>query len=116
RSVIAVAIWLVVSTLAIAAVVAAARRDSADPARCAALVPLDRRCCAEGQRVENGRCVGRPERCPVPLVVSEAGCAVEMTRVFVPGGVIKAGVGDWEAEGRASRDDVAVAPFELDRF
>jgi formylglycine-generating enzyme required for sulfatase activity len=104
------------SSLAVAAVVIRAERDSADPARCAGLVPLGNRCCARGQTLEADRCVGRPERCPEPLVVMDRGCVPPDTRVALTGGLLRAGVGDWEAEGRMVPHEAHVQPFELDAF
>jgi len=108
--------FVAVSTLAIAAVVAKARHDSADPARCAGLLPVSNRCCAPGQRLEGGHCQGRPDRCPAPLLVTNAGCVAPVIRVFLEGGVLHAGAGDWEAEGRVQSRGASVGPFELDAF
>jgi formylglycine-generating enzyme required for sulfatase activity len=108
--------FVAVSTLAIAAVVAKARRDSADPARCAGLVPISNRCCAPGQKLEGGHCRGRPDRCPPPLLVTDAGCVAPAVRVSLAGGVLHAGAGDWEAEGRVQSREAAVGTFEIDAF
>lgn len=37
-------------------------------------------------------------------------------RVAVAGGVLRAGAGDWEAQGRITPHDARMAPFELDAF
>src|SRR5882724_4475505 len=116
RQVSKVAAFVAASSVAIAAVVWKALRDSADPSRCANLVAMGTRCCAVGQVVEGARCVGRPERCPEPLVVTDLGCAVRRRRVAVPGGIVRAGTGDWEAEGRVHPHEAKVAPFEIDAF
>ena len=98
----------------IAAVVARARHDAADPARCAGLVAIFDRCCAPGQTVVSGRCTGRPSSCPPGLDVTASGCVGEQRRVFVAGGLLHAGAGDWEAEGRVRPHDATIASFELD--
>jgi formylglycine-generating enzyme required for sulfatase activity len=116
RDAFLVAAFVVVSSVAVAGVVARARRDSADPSRCAGLVPIGNRCCATGQRLEGNRCAGRPARCPEPLVATESGCMAPVSRVRLPGGVLRAGVGDWEAEGRVRPREAHVDPFELDAF
>lgn len=103
------------STAAIAAVVAKAERDSADPARCGELVPAGARCCAAGQHEENGRCAGAPERCPRGLDATDRGCVAAPSRVVIRGGHLAAGAGDWEAEGRVEPHDADVADFAIDR-
>jgi sulfatase modifying factor 1 len=108
--------WSIVSTGAIAAVVAKARHDSADPARCGGeLVPFATRCCAQGQHEEHHGCVGAPTHCPTGLSAADEGCVAVASRVFVSGGELRAGAGDWEAEGRVDPHDAAIAPFAIDR-
>jgi formylglycine-generating enzyme len=109
--------WLafaVASVASIAAVLALARRDAADPARCAGLVAMATRCCAEGQEERAGVCVGRPLRCPLPLTVTEQGCVAPVERLIVAGGRLRIGAGDWEAEGRVAPHDATVGRFEID--
>jgi sulfatase modifying factor 1 len=109
--------WVVfagVSTAAIAAVTAAARRDAADPARCGELVAMGHRCCAEGQREVGGHCVGRPKSCPAPLRATETGCATMAAPIVILGGALRIGAGDWEAEGRIEPRDLTVLAFALD--
>jgi len=107
-------VFTVVSGASIAGVTALARRDSADPARCAGLVAMGNRCCADGQQERGGLCIGRPTRCPAPLAVTEAGCAAAAERVVIAGGRLRVGGGDWEAEGRVRAHDATVAPFAID--
>jgi sulfatase modifying factor 1 len=102
-----VAIWLVVTK---------ARRDSADPARCVGLVPIENRCCAPGQTLRSGRCEGRPSTCPAPLRPTDAGCVTDRARVRIAGGRLRLGAGDWEAEGRIVPHEGDVDPFEIDVF
>ena len=109
--------WVVFAFVALvssAIVVALARRDGADPTRCAGLVALGTRCCAEGQEERGGSCVGRPLRCPAPLGSTAAGCVARAERVAIAGGTLRVGAGDWEAEGRLTPHEVVVAPFFLD--
>src|SRR5687768_3984459 len=107
-------IFAVVSVVSIAAVVALARRDAADPARCGGLVAMGPRCCAEGQEQRGSICVGRPARCPPPLEITELGCVAPVRRVGIAGGVLRVGAGDWEAEGRVVAHETTVAPFDID--
>jgi formylglycine-generating enzyme required for sulfatase activity len=116
RDVLLVAAFVAGSSVAIAAVVVQARRDSADPSRCAGLVALGTRCCAAGQHLVGGQCVGRPSRCPKPLEVTDGGCVAQPVRVALAGGHLRVGAGDWEAEGRIRPHDVEVAAFQLDAF
>jgi sulfatase modifying factor 1 len=109
-------LFVAVSGLSLGAVVAKARRDLADPLRCVGLVPLGNRCCALGQRLEGGRCVGRPASCPLPLVVTDLGCVALPARIAVPGGHLSPGAGDWEAEGRSRWHESEVGPFGIDAF
>ncbi len=104
------------SALAVGGVVAKARHDSADAARCGVLVAMGSRCCAPGQHVERGACRGRPISCPEPLELSRdgAGCVPRRTRTPIPGGRLHVGPMDWEAEGRVAPWDATIASFELD--
>src|SRR3954453_5909779 len=106
--------FLAASVVASSGVVLWGRRDSADPARCAALVPAGTRCCARGQRVENDRCVGVPSSCPPPLTVAATGCVAHAAHVLVAGGTLHAGAGDWEAEGRVRAHEATIASFAMD--
>jgi formylglycine-generating enzyme required for sulfatase activity len=103
----AISIWLVVRK---------ARRDSADPSRCVGLVALGNRCCAAGQTLHEGACVGRPSACPSPLVVSDLGCAVSPLRVLIAPGKLHVGAGDWEAEGRIVPHEAILSAFEIDAY
>jgi formylglycine-generating enzyme required for sulfatase activity len=109
--------WVVFAFVALfstVVVVELAERDGADPTRCAGLVATGSRCCAEGQKEQGGVCVGRPAHCPAPLTATAVGCVVRAERVAIPGGTLRVGAGDWEAEGRVKPQEVIVAPFFLD--
>lgn len=85
-------------------------KDSAAPSRCAeGLVPLGARCCGEGQRLEAGRCAGAPAACAAGMKVTPGGCVPSdpAARIVLPGGHLRIGPGDWEAQG-------VVAPHEAD--
>jgi formylglycine-generating enzyme required for sulfatase activity len=111
--------WAALAAIAVAstAVVAVrARRDAADPARCGGLLAAGTRCCAAGQSALGDRCVGTPEHCPAGLELSAEGCAAPPRQVAIAGGLLRAGAGDWEAEGRITAHDAMIAPFRLDVF
>lgn len=78
------------------------------------LVPLATRCCGVGQREEGQRCVGPAQRCG-GLRASEAGCVASEERVQVPGGRLRIGPSDWEAQGVVAVREISVAGFWLDR-
>ncbi|HMJ50583.1 MAG TPA: SUMF1/EgtB/PvdO family nonheme iron enzyme [Polyangiaceae bacterium] len=102
------------SVASIAVVTTLARRHSADPARCAALVAMGNRCCAEGQEQRDGTCVGRPLRCPPPFAVTDTGCVAPDERIIIAAGVLRVGAADWEAEGRVRAREIHVASFAID--
>lgn len=71
-----------------------------DVPRCpVGLTPLGSRCCGEGQRLENGLCVGAPSRCSEGLELHRDGCVAPRRRV-----VIGAGESSWRPP------DTTVAP------
>ena len=107
-------VFAVASVASIAAVVALARRDAADPARCAGLVAMGTRCCAEGQEQRGDSCVGRPARCPPPFAMTERGCVASAERIVIAGGLLRIGAGDWEAEGRVVAHETRMEPFAID--
>jgi formylglycine-generating enzyme required for sulfatase activity len=116
RSIVTGVGFLLVAVVSIALVVRQAERDSADPARCGTLVSIGRRCCAIGQVERAGRCEGKPAMCPAPLRGTDAGCAAPLARVAIAGGTLRAGAGDWEAEGRVTAHEAQIAPFAIDAF
>jgi sulfatase modifying factor 1 len=110
------AAFAAVATVSIGGVIARAKRDAADPARCGNLVPMGTRCCAPGQTVLADRCVGQPTRCPAGLEVTADGCAATPRQIAIAGGLLRAGAGDWEAQGRVVPHDARIEPFQLDAF
>lgn len=77
--------WLLLSGSILAFVaLGTARRDAP---RCpVGLVPIGARCCGEGQRLEAGRCVGKPERCSEGLEVRPDGCVAKRSKIRVAAG------------------------------
>lgn len=107
--------FLIVSSIAISAVVMKARRDSADPARCGPwLVAYDTRCCAKGQYEKDGVCKGVPSSCPPEMNLTPRGCVMPSSRAFIEGGRLRGGTGDWEADEKLERRDTEVPAFEMD--
>ena len=112
------AAW-VLSIAAAAAVVGsvailAARRGRAS--RCPApLIALQARCCAPGQSLQSGRCVGPPLACPEGFDRISDGCVVRRHRVRINPGHLQLGPGDWEAQGVVEPHQIAIAvPYWLD--
>lgn len=102
------------ATIALGAVLFIARRERADPARCpAGLEARGARCCAPGQKLEGGACVGPPLSCPEGLSQTEGGCSAPERRVRIAGGSLTVSPSDWEAEGIVART-LTVQAFELD--
>lgn len=67
--------------------------------RCApGLVAMGPRCCASGQSLLRGHCVGRPLRCPNGWVLSEEGCSWDASAIRVEAGGYTVGPNDWESE------------------
>lgn len=98
-------------------VVLVAGSRSAPPARCAAgMIPLGPRCCGEGQTLASGRCEGAPSRCAAALDALPAGCAAPPRVIALPGGTLRIGPGDWEAQGAVEPFTADVPPFQIDAF
>jgi formylglycine-generating enzyme required for sulfatase activity len=117
-----VAIGLVLVGLAAAAggvvlVVRVAALEHEAPARCGkGLQAVLSRCCAPGQAVARGRCVGEPSSCPagMHLADSRSGCVIDPRRIVLAGGRVSLGTDDWQAEGVVRPRSALVAPFALD--
>lgn len=73
------------ATIALLVGVATARQ--AMPRCGAALEAMGPRCCASGQSVVEGRCVGEPRTCPIGFERAPGGCAILPERARIPGGV-----------------------------
>ena len=72
------------------------------------------RCCGQGQALHAGACQGPPASCATGMRPTPLGCVPERRRVALPGGRLRLGNADWEAERVLEPRDVDVAPFELD--
>jgi formylglycine-generating enzyme required for sulfatase activity len=106
---------LAVTGALVGLVILVAGSRSAPPARCAAgMIPLGPRCCGEGQSLVSGRCEGPPLRCAAGLTALPAGCAATPRVVALPGGTLRIGPGDWEAQGAVEPFTAEVAPFHID--
>ena len=102
------------ATIALGVVLFVAGLERADPARCPlGLEARGARCCAAGQRLERGACVGAPVSCPGGLANTPSGCVAPERRVRIAGGSLTLAPSDWEAEGIVART-IRVAAFELD--
>ena len=80
------------------------------------MIPLGPRCCGEGQRLASGRCDGAPTRCAAGLTALPTGCAAPHRALDLPGGTLRIGPGDWEAQGAVEPFVAEVAPFRIDAF
>lgn len=101
----------------LAAVGFVVRSTDVPPARCAAgMAPLGPRCCGLGQRLEDGRCVGRPSACAEGLELSTEGCVAPARIATIAAGVLIEGPGDWDAYDSVAPRRVEVAAFRLDAF
>lgn len=89
-----------------------------EPRRCGdALLPMETRCCAPGQGISAGRCVGVPSRCKAPFVLVEgptAGCALVPRRVLIEGGSVTLGPTDWDSADLVTKQSVSVHSFYID--
>jgi formylglycine-generating enzyme len=76
--------------------------DAGSSSRCPdGLVAVGPRCCAPGQSLSEGHCVGKPLRCPDGWISADrsgAGCVWISRAVFVPPGRYLVGPNDWESE------------------
>lgn len=102
---------------AVVGVVRLAAHERTDPVRCGAgLVAAGSRCCAPGQAVSAGHCVGQPRSCPQGMRIAETrdGCVVDPRRIVYRGGRLALGAEDWEAEGVVPPRNATVAAFALD--
>ncbi|HMR79699.1 MAG TPA: SUMF1/EgtB/PvdO family nonheme iron enzyme [Polyangiaceae bacterium] len=92
-----------------------ARSQRTQPQRCPpGLVAMGPRCCGHGQRVEGGRCVGRPSACGINMRVTESGCVATTQRVLVSGGNFVVSVADWEANMTTGQRTVSLKSFRID--
>lgn len=116
--------WLVLSVfagaIAIAWVVLLGTRAREEPSRCGSgFVSQASRCCAPGQGISAGHCVGKPTFCPAPFTLVEGdagtGCVLVDKRIAVAGGSVTLGPTDWDSADIVTRRVVAVRPFLIDQ-
>lgn len=89
------------------------------PNRCApGFEAMGARCCAPGQALSAGKCVGMPSRCPPPFELIRdptPGCAFPSQKVAIDGGSVTLGPTDWDSVEVIERTTVAVRPFSIDQ-
>ena len=94
-----VATLLSLGCVAIASVVGLALKRQEGPSRCApGWVSLGPRCCAEGQSLHAGSCVGRAKVCPSGFHAVVDGCAIDDKRVRIGVTRLSIGPNDWQSE------------------
>ncbi len=100
---------------ALAALVAVVALSSRDAPRCpTGLVPLGGRCCAVGQRLDRGACVGAPSACPSNAVATPGGCVPKPAQVR-----IESGSSSWKSpdtQVAATGQTASTGPFEIDKY
>ncbi len=100
----------------LAGVALLASRERKPPGRCSpGLEERGARCCAPGQDVAFGRCVGEPRSCPALFRSTPSGCVAPAEAVFVAPGRATFGATDWDVASE-ERKTLAVRGFYLDRF
>jgi len=108
---------LVAGGAALAFVIGFALKRHENPRRCApGWVSLGPRCCAEGQRLRAGSCVGRASACPSGFhrINSGAeGCAIDPKRIRIAATKLSIGPNDWQSE-QVTPLYANVAAFEVD--
>ena len=112
--------WLVLSVftgaLVLAWTVIFALRVSHAPLRCrSGFVELEARCCAPGQGISGGECVGTPSLCPAPYQTTPDGCVLPPTRILLAGGSVTLGPTDWDSAESVERIALSVRSFFIDQ-
>jgi formylglycine-generating enzyme len=108
---------LLVGAFATVVVVVLAGRRHANPNRCGSgWVSIGPRCCAEGQSVRQGRCLGTAKSCPPGFHRSrlgDQGCVFDPKRIRISSTNLSIGPNDWQSEHVAPL--VATVPaFQVD--
>jgi sulfatase modifying factor 1 len=111
-------IWLLLAGIAaVAVVVSLAVRQHTAARRCGAeWVALGPRCCAAGQQLNRGHCVGKPLLCGAGFHNSSTqqfGCVVDAKRVRVGPLQVSIGPDDWQSE-QVAQLTTPVAAFDAD--
>ncbi len=94
-------------------------RVRGEPARCAhGFISMEARCCADGQGLSAGQCVGLPQKCALPFVLikgSSPGCVYPNEKVKISGGSVVLGPTDWDSVDVVKRHRVVVRSFAIDK-
>ncbi len=91
-------------------------RPTVETARCPlGLISLGPRCCANGQKLIGGACVGHPRSCPHGFTSRPPGCVVDPKKIRIPAGKLSSGPADWQSPTPAPRT-VPIESFDLDAF
>lgn len=96
------------------------QRARSEPSRCGAdFQALGPRCCALGQGLSAGQCVGEPERCPHPFLLVKSptpGCVRPSVKVLIEGGSVTLGPTDWDSVEVVEKHKVSVTSFLMDNL
>ncbi len=108
---------LVGGVVALGTVVVLAIHRRSGPSRCdAGWVNLGARCCAPGQSIADGHCVGTPNQCPSGFhraAMPAEGCVFDVRRIRVGPTTVKVGPNDWQSE-QVPRIDKQVGELVVD--
>ncbi len=93
-------------------------RARSEPVRCGSgFQALGPRCCAPGQGLSAGQCIGVPARCPHPFLLVKApipGCVYPATPIPIAGGSVTLGPTDWDSVNVVEKRKVVVTSFSMD--
>lgn len=110
--------WLLFAApVALGVVLTLAVRRHKSPSHCdAGWVNEGPRCCAVGQSLKDGSCIGAPKYCPSGFhraIGNLPGCVIDAKRVRVGPVILSIGPNDWQSEN-VPRIDANVPVFEVD--
>ncbi len=95
-------------------------RARSAPSRCPiGLEQSGARCCAPGQWLSDGHCVGPPQSCPngmEPVEAPQPGCVQPAERIAISGGSLTLGPTDWDSVNVVKKHIVAVRSFQIDQI
>ncbi len=90
-----------------------------EPMRCSSgLVAMGARCCAPGQGISAGQCVGAPRECPKGFQNIEfpvPGCVIEARRILIKSGSVTLGPTDWDSVNVIEKSILAAKSFYVDQ-
>jgi len=110
--------WLLFAApVALGVVLTLAVRRHKSPSHCGTgWVNEGPRCCAVGQSLKDGSCIGAPKYCPSGFhraIGKTPGCVIDAKRVRVGPIILRIGPNDWQSES-VPRIDANVPAFEVD--